>query len=115
TVPGYGQLNIFLTKMHFEADSIPTLLLTETSCSDSFVLNDRVYTSSGIYRQQLAGTVTCDSLIVLDLTLSEIAEPIIRVDGFTLSLTQTYATYQWLKDSVLMPGETNSTLQVTEN
>jgi len=37
------------------------------------------------------------------------------VDGFILGVAGTYATYQWLKDGMLIPGATDSFYTVTAN
>lgn len=40
---------------------------------------------------------------------------VIRIDEFTLSTTGSYTSYQWLKEGQVLPGATDSTLEVTEN
>lgn len=105
----------FLSKLQFDVDSIPTTVITEVACGDSFTLNNQTYNASGTYRQLLPGTVQCDSLVVFNLTLSQVAEPIITVDEFVLGLTQTYATYQWIKDGIELSGAITPTYHVTEN
>ncbi len=42
-------------------------------------------------------------------------EPEIRVDGFVLSTTESYNTYQWLLNGNIIQGATDSTYTVTEN
>lgn len=92
-----------------------TTRLNEVVCDSSFSLNGEIFTSSGTYIQHLPGASHCDSLIVLDLTIDPMEPPVITINGFILATTQQYASYQWIKDGVPMPGETNSTLLVTEN
>lgn len=89
--------------------------LEVVECDSSYTLNGEVYAASGVYTQHFAGATYCDSAVILDLTIEPLNAPVISIDGFILRTTLTYDTYQWIKDGVELPGETNSTLLVSEN
>lgn len=112
---GLAYRDIFLTKLHYDVDSNLTSFLTLSVCEDSFTLNEQTYTESGVYQQWLPGISQCDSIIVLDLTLNYIAEPVITVNEFELGVTNTYDTYQWIKEGEAIAGATSSTYLVTAN
>lgn len=50
----------------------------------------------------------------LVLTGSDL-NPVITVNAFQLSTTQSYSTYQWYRNNTLIPGAVNSVYTVTEN
>lgn len=125
--PGTGTVNLFYNApappfthedifvLKFVCGDTSLVQLTETVCDSVYTLNGETYTASGTYIQHLANASRCDSMIVLDLTIDPMDPPVITVNGFMLGTTQSYVSYQWIKDGVPMPGETNSTLTVTEN
>lgn len=49
------------------------------------------------------------------LSGTELTPPVITVDVFELSTTVSYAGYQWMYGGVVLPGEDNATLTVSEN
>ncbi len=88
--------------------------VTYTTC-DSYELHGTVYTATGIYLVTITNASGCDSTIVLDLTLAPLDPPVITVDEFVLSVTGTYASYQWIRNGTDIPFATNPTYTVTEN
>lgn len=104
---------VFLLKL--SCGGADSTYIEEVVCDSTFTFNGETFTNSGTYIQHFPNLFHCDSMIVLALTIEPMDPPVITVNGFILSTTQTYASYQWIKDGVSMPGETNSTLQVTEN
>lgn len=109
-----GDQDIFLTKQTFSDTPSIIAHLTVSACKN-YMLNGINYTGSGIYTQVVPGTQSCDSIIILNLTIDQIVKPVITISGFELSVTGSYATYQWLKDGVSIPGATANTFFVTQN
>lgn len=105
--------DVFLVKLI--CNSPDSVYLNEVICDSSYTLNGAVYTSSGTYIQHLVNASHCDSMIVLDLTIDPLDPPVITVDEFVLGTTQSYTSYQWIKNGVPLPGETNDTLVVHAN
>ncbi len=87
---------------------------TISTCEASYTLGDSVYTVEGTYTQMFPNTAGCDSMVTFDLTFYEL-DPVINIDSFTLGVTGSFATYQWIKDGKLIPGATDSTYTVSEN
>lgn len=108
---GAGNGDIFIQK--FVCNDTTALLLTDTVC-DSYTLNGATYTESGTYTQLRPNTFGCDSIITLELTISE-PNPIITVDAFTLSTTIPYTTYQWFLDADAIADATQASYTVTQN
>jgi hypothetical protein len=88
--------------------------LAEESCGE-YHFGDSVYTNSGTYTITSLTAQGCDSIITLDLTVNNIAAPMIDVDEFTLSIPDVYSKYQWFKDGDSIPGATNASYVVAEN
>jgi len=106
-----GITDIYLLKLACSDTS--SSVLQQKSCG-SFTFNGRTYTSSGIYKQILTNSAGCDSTITLRLELSN-PEAFINVNGYVLSTTMRFATYQWIKDDTTLPGANDSVLVVTAN
>jgi len=114
TLISMGNSDVFFAK-YVCNDTSSSYLTVSLPCGESYVLNDSVYTATGNYTQVFPNAGGCDSMVTLDLTILPLDQPVINVDSFTLGVTGTYAIYQWIKDSVLIPGATNRTYTVTEN
>lgn len=85
-------------------------------CEDSYMFNNQVYTTSGLYSSVVPNMAGCDSTIRLNLDLKgKVIKPLINVNIFELGTTMQYAGYQWLKNGTVIPGATNPTYNVTEN
>lgn len=85
-----------------------TSSVTETACN-SYTLNGFTFTSSGIYTQTITNSQGCDSIITLNLTITNVPTSV-TVSGNTLTADASGAVYQWLDcDNANMPiaGETN--------
>lgn len=89
-------------------------LINTTACN-RYVFDNQTFTQSGEYIFHYWSAGGCDSTVILNLTVNYIDKPFITVNSFTLGVTSPYATYQWLKNGVLIPGATQSTYNVTEN
>src|SRR5690606_19772484 len=70
---------------------------------------------TGVFTQIYPNSSGCDSTVVLDLTINTILPAHINVDGFTLSTTVPYVTYQWFLNNSALRDATDSAYVVTEN
>ncbi len=84
-------------------------------CGDIYHWGERAYTDSGAHVQVFQNVTGCDSTVTLKLTLLPIEHPVINVDNFTLGVSGSYSSYQWLKDNEIIPGATNSTYTISAN
>lgn len=109
-----GSFDLFLVKLGCTQTSASSVSAS-LECGDSYSFNDSVYTNQGIYTQIFPNAIGCDSTVTLDLTFIPMDEPGINVDGFTLGVIGNYASYQWLKDSIAIPGATAKTYEVSAN
>ncbi len=110
SVPGH---DAFILKLYCKDTSL--LNLEETSCTGSFTFNGTVLTTSGIYNFVYPNTLGCDSVTMLNLTINTIDKAVISIDGFELTTTLPYASYQWLLNGVPVAGATDASYIVTEN
>lgn len=113
TLTGAG-VDVFTLKLGC-TDTSSTHIEVSLECGEAYTLNNTVYTVAGIYTQVMPNAAGCDSIITLDLAYLPIDTPVITVDEYTLGVNGTYASYQWIKNSVHVPGATGSTYIVTEN
>jgi hypothetical protein len=104
-------------------DSIVTLNLTvapvlqstfsDTICNgDSYSFNNLSISQAGIYYDTLQTPVGCDSIVTLSLTVRDLPQPTILKNADTL-LTQSFATYQWLKNDSAIAGDTLQQIAIT--
>jgi len=90
------------TVLNTVVDVVPTQdtsYVQETACN-SYVLNGRTYTESGIYLQRLNGVGSCDSVVSLNLTLQPLDTSVGQI-GSTLTANEGGAhglnvNYQWV-------------------
>jgi hypothetical protein len=71
-----------------------TSTVIDSACNNLFVFNGQTYTNSGTYIQTLLNSVGCDSIITLQLTLTNI-DTATTVSGATITSLQNGASYQW--------------------
>ncbi|MCB0410357.1 MAG: SBBP repeat-containing protein [Flavobacteriales bacterium] len=101
-----------------------------TACdSYTWPLNNTTYTSStNTPTVTLANAASCDSVVMLDLTIKSVSNITTTLNGVTLSANNNNATYQWLdcnNNYSIISGETsqsfspsingNYAVQLTEN
>lgn len=108
-----GLYNIFIHKLGCTDTS--SSVHNITSCNESYTFNGVVYNSSGTYRQVVSNAAGCDSTIILNLTIAPLPQPLITINVFTLGTVGTYNTYQWILNTVPIPGATGSTYTVSQN
>lgn len=104
--------HIFVQKMICSDTSSSSL---EVTACDSYILGEVTYTTSGVYTQKLPNAAGCDSTVTLDLTINNINPAVITINGFDLSTSAAYSSYQWLMDGNAISGATNSIYTVTAN
>ncbi len=106
-------------------DSIVTLQLTviapttfsysQTICSgDAYPFNGQMLTVQGVYTDTLVASSTCDSIITLTLSVNNLPVPVISRSNDTLR-TQTFASYQWLRNGAVINGATSQSFRFTQN
>ena len=100
------------------ASQIPmtTVSIQESICQgESFQISNNVFSDSGTYSVIMVNSVGCDSIVVLDLLVNPIPlVTITEVDGI-LTANAGFESYQWYLDGMVLDGETESILTVTEN
>lgn len=109
--------------IHYASDTV----ISTTTCS-SYILNNEVYTESGIYTQILTNTFGCDSVITLKLSILNIpSTPILsEVNGQITTQSQADVNFQWVdcsndsfilnaNDTVFTPTQTGSFSVVASN
>jgi hypothetical protein len=109
---GFFASDVFIQKLVC-ADTSSSLLEINAAC-ESYDFNGHHYTESGTYSIILSGENGCDSIVNLVLTIINV-EAIINVNGFTLSTTQPYDTYQWLLNNQAITGATQGSYTVPSN
>jgi hypothetical protein len=66
--------------------------------------NYQGWTLSGTYKRTLKSKTGCDSIVTTNLSIFATYVPEIALSGDTLSSVSQFKTYQWYKDSVIIPG-----------
>jgi len=108
-----GSSDIYVLKL--TCTDTNSLHISAQTCNNDYVLNGITYTQSGAYTQIYANGSGCDSTVYLDLTINTISKPGIAVNGFVLSTSASYSTYQWLRSGTKIPGATSNAYTVTAN
>ncbi len=85
-----------------------------TGSSDSSSIDVVAGSNAGVISVQV---VKCDDTsVAISMTVeAREIEAVITIDGFNLSTTMPYKTYQWLVDGTPISGATGNTYNVTEN
>ena len=88
---------------------ITSSTLIQAACN-TFSLNGHAYTTSGTYFQTVNNIGSCDSTIVLSLTITHLNTAVTQ-NGATLTANDTNATYQWIdcNGNTPIPNATNQT------
>lgn len=108
-----GSGDVFLLKLICEDTSSSQEAVS--TCHESYLWYDSAYTVSGTYLHIVPNAAGCDSVLILNLTFVEPVRPVITTNAFILGVQGTYATYQWIKDDLPVPGATGDTYQVIAN
>lgn len=77
---------------------------TISTCDNSFLwpLNGQTYSQSGTYTDTIVNSAGCDSIAILNLTVSSLDTTVQNAAG-VLSATQTAAVYQWINCATMSP------------
>jgi hypothetical protein len=77
---------------------------TISTCDNSFLwpLNGQTYSQSGTYTDTIVNSAGCDSIAILNLTVSSLDTTVQNATG-VLSATQTAAVYQWINCATMSP------------
>lgn len=70
--------------------------------------------SSGVYKVRVSSTAGCNKSDSVTVTAALPAQPVITRTGLTLSTT-TFNTYQWYRNSAVIPGATAQSYTATQN
>ncbi len=89
--------------------------ISQTAC-DSFVFNGQSLTTNGIYYDTLINSNGCDSILTLNLTITNIINTV-SLNGTSITAIENGATYQWLAcpNYTIIPGATNQSFNATNN
>ncbi len=105
-----GSSDGFILKLFCTRDSVNTDVI---NC-EPYILKGELLSESGVYTATFTNLQGCDSIVTVNLTI-ELPEAIITVEVDTLSTTQSFATYQWIKDGAIIPSATSYKYFLTEN
>ena len=112
------QTNYTMNTMVDQLPSNTDTTIVVTSCNSYTAPDNQVYSTSGIYTAVIPSSIGCDSVITIDLTLSELNTDV-SMNGTTIeAVLHTGATYQWLdcnNDYAVIPGATNPSFNANEN
>jgi hypothetical protein len=77
---------------------------TISTCDNSFLwpLNGQTYSQSGTYTDTIVNSAGCDSIAILNLTVSSLDTTVQNAAG-VLCATQTAAVYQWINCATMSP------------
>ncbi len=89
----------------------------DTFCSgDSLVIGGKFVSKSGTYTDRFISASGCDSIIHYELYFRAALGVKVVSAGFNqLSTNLPFSTYQWFRNNLIMPGETNRTLNITKS
>lgn len=91
---------------------------TETICTgDSLLIFGNYESSAGVFYDTLQAMSTgCDSVLSVTLIVNSV-DTTVSVNGYTLTATNSNATYQWINCGTMQPimGETNQSYTATAN
>jgi hypothetical protein len=91
-----------------------TSSLNDTICEgDTYLFNGIYLTQEGQYFDTVQTAGGCDSILALNLKVHDLPQPAISKILDTL-FTQTYASYQWLRNNAAISGADSSSLVLTQ-
>ncbi|MCF8297458.1 MAG: T9SS type A sorting domain-containing protein [Saprospiraceae bacterium] len=112
-----GEFDAFVVKLR-QCTTISSSSIFETACFQYiWPINNQTYTESGIYATTKLNSVSCDSIITLNLTINTVDNSVTQ-NGTTLTANETGATYQWLdcnSSYAIISGATNQSYTATAN
>jgi N-acetylneuraminic acid mutarotase len=91
--------------------------ITESACNN-FTLNGQTYNQSGTYTQIRTNAEGCDSIITLNLSISNPPNNTVNINGNSLTAVANATSYQWLdcnNNLSLIPGATAQSYQPTSS
>ena len=91
-------------------------IVQDSLCSSFTSPSGKVFSTTGIYLDTLTNSVSCDSLVQFDLTISSVSDSVYRVGGRMTSV-DTWANHQWVRcDSGYSPilGATSRIYDATQ-
>ena len=104
--------------LNLNVNPVYTIPDTQIIClGDSFLFGSQVLTQSGTFTEAYYTVNGCDSIINLDLTVIENDSGIVQT-GYTLTSSDSLASYQWLScDNAYSPvsGATDQSFRTTQN
>ncbi len=105
--------DIYIHKLTCAITDTAVTFDVNASCK-GYTINGETYTENGLYYTTLVARTGCDSVISFNLNIV-LPEPVININIDTLGTTQSFASYQWLKNGEIIDGATSRQYVVTEN
>ena len=100
-------------------NSVSSVTTEEVCGSYTWSVNGQTYSATGVYTDTINGIGVCDSIVTLNLTISNIDTQVtIDSDDITLISTSGYSAYQWIncdKDFIVISGANNSSFTAPGN
>lgn len=92
----------------------PDIILCEGESYNFYGTN---ITQAGSYNHTITGGATngCDQVVMLNVEIDLLEQPVIIENNSTLSTEEAYAAYQWLKDGQPIDGANQATYTPTES
>lgn len=92
----------------------PDIILCEGESYNFYGIN---ITQAGSYNHTITGGATngCDQVVMLNVEIDLLEQPVIIENNGTLSTEEAYAAYQWLKDGQPIDGANQATYTPTES
>jgi len=115
-IPNYGLTDGFITKLNDCTASDSSIFVVACNSYSSPSGNYR-WTASGNYSDTLINQVGCDSVLTINLFITN-QNTSVTQNGFTLTSNASNSTFQWLDCSnnyTAIQGETNASYTVTQN
>lgn len=105
----------FIT-LNLSVNSFVTGNITAAICQGSaYPFNGQNLTQAGQYTDTLLSVAGCDSILTLVLTVNPLPQPTISQNGFVLTVSPAFSSYQWQLNSGNITNATSQSHTATQN